>query len=162
MDDHAGEEDGVEPRERAIEAGDQAPGNGEVGITGVVDLASVAVPSIDEDRVSRFSLDGAGVLDCLPWELGEGLSLGEGSTFLGTEAILLRVGGVPDPVHEEVGSEKSNQKWGSEGVAVEIIQVVCHIQSAVTVSKRYTSQVPENQHEAPFLVVHIPKKVSGR
>ena len=96
----------------------------------------------------------------MPWELGEGLSLGEGSALLGTEAILLRVGRIPDPVHEEVGSEKSNQKWSPEGVTVEIIQVVGHIQSAVAVSQRHTSQIPKNQHESPFLVVHVPKNIS--
>ena len=49
MDDHAGEEDRVKPWEWTVEAGDQAPGDGEVGITGVVDLAGVSVPPIDEN-----------------------------------------------------------------------------------------------------------------
>lgn len=26
----------------------------------------------------------------------------------------------------------------------------------MAVAERYTSQVPKNQHEAPFLVVHVP------
>lgn len=43
MADHAGEEDRVEPRERAGEASDQAPVEREIQITGVVNLASFAI-----------------------------------------------------------------------------------------------------------------------
>lgn len=40
MDDHDGEKEGVEPWERAIEAGDQAPGKREVEVASVVDLCN--------------------------------------------------------------------------------------------------------------------------
>lgn len=45
MGNHAGEEDGVEPREGAGEASDQTPIQGEVQIAGVVDLAGLAICS---------------------------------------------------------------------------------------------------------------------
>lgn len=41
--DHAREEDGVEPREWAAEAGNQAPVQGKIKIACVVDLTSFAV-----------------------------------------------------------------------------------------------------------------------
>lgn len=161
MYDHTGKEDGVEPWKGTAETGDQAPCQSEVGVTGVVNLAGISVPSINKDRIAGFGLDCARVLDGLPWELGEGLSLGKSSTLLRTEAILLRVRGIPDPVHEQVGGEESDQEWDSEGVIVDGIQMVGHIESAVAIAQRHTGQVPENQHEAPFLIVHVPEKLEG-
>ncbi len=43
MHNHAREEDRVEPRERALEARDQAPRDSEEEIARVVDLASLAI-----------------------------------------------------------------------------------------------------------------------
>lgn len=43
MRDHARKEDGIEPRERAVETGDKAPVKGKVEVACVVDLASLAV-----------------------------------------------------------------------------------------------------------------------
>lgn len=43
MRDHARKEDGVEPREWAIESGDKTPVKSKVEVASVVDLASLAV-----------------------------------------------------------------------------------------------------------------------
>lgn len=39
MYNHEAEEDRVEPGEGTVEASDQTPGNGEIGIAGIMDLA---------------------------------------------------------------------------------------------------------------------------
>lgn len=44
---HAAKENGVEPREGAVEASDQTPGDGEPGIGSVVNLAGKTVPAIN-------------------------------------------------------------------------------------------------------------------
>ena len=32
----------------------------------------------------------------------------------------------------------------------------------MTITKRYTSKVPKDKHEAPFLVVHIPRNIMSQ
>ena len=122
-----------------------------------MDLSCLAIPSISQDRIAAFGLDDTRVLDGLPGELREGLALDEGAAFLGTETVLLRVGSVPNPVHEKVAGEKKDEEGCAEGVRVHVVEVIGEVEGAVTVAEGNASQVPENKHEAPFLVVHVPK-----
>ena len=48
MDDHCCEEDGVEPRERAVESSDQSPAYSEDKIASIMDLARQAICTIRE------------------------------------------------------------------------------------------------------------------
>lgn len=160
MDDHASEEYGVKPWERAVESGNQAPGDGKEEITGIMNLASISVPPVSEDGVSRLGLDGAGVLDRSPGKLGERLAVKKLSAFLVAETILLRVGGVPDPIHEQIRGEEPCQEIRVPLVGGGV--VVRKIEGAVAVAERNTSQVPENQHETPLFVVHIPRSECQR
>lgn len=154
MRDHAAEEEGVEPGEGALETGDQAPADGEEGVAGVVDLARLAVPAVDEEAVARRSGDLARVLDGLPGHLREGVALGEGAPLHGPETVLLTVAAVPDPVHEQVRDIEA----GEEGAvpAVLLGRVVGQVDDAVAVRQRHAGHVPEDEHEAPLLVVHVP------
>lgn len=154
MADHARKEQRVEPRERAVKAGNKTPVQGKVQIAGVVDFASLAIPPIDHDLGAIGSSKGLGVLHSLPRQLGEGVTENHGATLHLAETVLLAVGRVPDPVHEQVRGVEEGQE-----VAVPVVGrgvVVGKVDGAVAVAQWHTSQVPEDQHEAPFLVVHVP------
>jgi len=152
--DHASKEDWVEPREGAGEASDQAPVQSEEQITGVVNLAGLAVPAINKNLRAIRSGKSLGVLKSLPWELGKSVTLNHGATFLLAEAVLLAVGGVPNPVDEKIRDVQESQEIPVPVVLGGI--VVSQVNGAVAVAQGNTSQVPEDKHEAPLLVVHIP------
>lgn len=62
---------------------------------------------------------------------GEGFTLDNGSFFGGAETILLGVGGIPDPVDEEIGGEKC-----AEHITVPVVfggMVVGDVECAVAV-----------------------------
>lgn len=120
-----------------------------------MDLASKTIPAVDKDGALR-GLDGLGVLESLPRDLRERVALDEVSLLHGTEAVLLAVAAVPHPVPEKVGTVHDDQ-----GVAVPAVSggiVVGQVEGAVAVRQRDTSKVPEDEHEAPFLVVHVPSR----
>lgn len=121
-----------------------------------MDFAGITVPPINQNRISSPGLDFAGVLDSLPWKLGESLALKESSAFFGSEPVLLRVGGVPDPVHKEVGDEEGDHNIGTPVVGG--WSVVSEVDGAVAIAQWNTGQVPEDEHESPFLVIHIPAR----
>lgn len=155
MGNHGAEEDGVEPRERAVEARDQAPAHGKEGVAGVVYFASKTVPAVDQDGVARVRGYLARVLDRLPGHLGKSVALGEGAALGGAEAVLLSVAAVPDPVYKEVGDEEHREE---DGVPVVLGRgVVGQVDGAVAVGERHARHVPEDEHESPLLVVHVPR-----
>jgi hypothetical protein len=120
---------------------------------------SELTPPIHQDRITTLRLDHLWILDCLPRQLRESLPLDHISPYMLPESVLLAVCRVPHPVDEEVGDEE-----GGQSVAVPAVlrrRMVCDIKYAVAVGKRHTSQVPEDQHESPFLVVHVPRVVSS-
>lgn len=174
MTDHAREEHRVEPGEWAGEAGDKTPVQRKVEVAGVVDFTGLAVwtvlvvsdqmlvqlltPPIDQDLISGLSRDRLRVLHGLPRQLREGVSEHHRPTLLLTETVLLTIGGVPHPVHEEIPDVQDNQE-----VAVPVVfgrRVVRKVDGAMAVAQWHAREVPENQHEAPFLIVHIPEIVS--
>ena len=154
VSNHGAEENGVEPGEGAAEAGNQTPADSKVGVAGIVHLAGEAVPAIHQDAVARLGLDLLGVLDRLPGQLGEGLASEHLATLLGAEAVLLAVACVPNPVDKQVAHVESGQ--GKAVPAVLIRVVVGQEDGAVAVGERNAGKVPEDEHEAPLLVVHVP------
>lgn len=136
-----------------LESGDQAPGDGEPYVCSVVNLARQTVPAIDEDS-ALGSLYGLGIVDRLPGNLGEGVASHHLSALHGTEAILLAVAAIPDPVPEEVGSEHGYK----ERLVPAVLGggVVGQVDGAMAVGQGNTSKVPEDEHEPPLLVVDVP------
>lgn len=173
MRDHNGEEHRIEPREGTVESGDQTPHEGKVEIAGVVNLSGIAVcvwvssrpnkleeqlggltPSVNKDRITLLASNSSWVFDGLPWKLRESLSQNHVSALLLAETVLLAVRRIPDPVNENVGDVHSGK-----GVFVPAIGgrvVAGKVNSAMTVAEGNTGKVPEDKHEAQFLVVHIP------
>lgn len=150
---HAQEEDRVEPGEGAVEAGNETPRDGEPSIGGVVNLAGEAVPAVDENG-SLLRLDGPGVPDSLPRDLGEGLAPDNLAALHGAEAVLLAVAAVPDPVPEEVGEVEDDEREAVPAILGRV--VVGQEDGAVAVREGHAGQVPEDEHETPLLVVHVP------
>lgn len=95
-----------------------------------MNLASKAIPAIDKDGSLR-SLDSLGVLEGLPWHLGESLAGDEVSLLHGAEAVLLAVAAVPYPVPEEVSAVHGNQSEAVPAVGGGI--VVSQVKGAVAV-----------------------------
>jgi hypothetical protein len=150
---HTGKEDRVKPGERALETSDETPRYGKPQVRGVVDLPGQTIPAIDQNGAVGGD-DGLGVLDGLPRDLGEGVAENKLALLLGAEAVLLAVAAIPDPVPEEVGDINQGQ---DPTVPVVLRGVVVGDEdSAVAVGQRNTGEVPEDEHEAPLLVVHIP------
>ena len=91
-----------------------------------MNLAGKTIPAIDQNG-PLGRLDGLWVLDRLPRHLGESLAPNDLATLHGTEAILLAVAAVPDPVPEEVGGVESNQRGAVPAVlrGVMVGQVDC-------------------------------------
>lgn len=87
--------------------------------------------------------------------MGERLAVELVATFLGSEHVLLAVASVPDPVREEVTRVEPDEH--GPGVGVDRGVVVGEEDGAVAVGEGYARKVPEDEHEAPFLVVHVPE-----
>lgn len=121
-------------------------------------IRAALTPAVDEDLRTILSRNGLGVLQRLPRQLREGAAEHHRSTLLLAVTVLLAVGRIPHPVHKEVGNVEK-----CEEVAVPVVRggvMVGQVDCAVTVAQRNTSEVPENQHETPFFVVHIPANKS--
>lgn len=136
-----------------LETGNETPRDGKPDVGGVVDLSGETIPAINENSTLR-SDNGLGVLDGLPRDLGECLAPDNLAPLHGTEAVLLAVAAVPNPIPEEVSAVH-----GDKGVAVPTVlgwSVVGQVDGAVAVGQRDASKVPEDEHETPFLIVHVP------
>lgn len=160
VNDHTSKEDRVEPGERRIKASDQTPRNSEEEIAGVVDLAGLAVPAIGQDLVSVLGGDSLGVGDAAVLEVRESGALVNNAALLLAKLVLLAVGGIPDVVHAEVGDGQGKDKPRWPGVLARV--VVGDIECAVAVGKGHACHVPEDEHEAEFLVVHVPEGVLAK
>lgn len=116
MNNHDGEEDGKEVWDGRRVAADETPSNHSDSIDSVVNLASIAVPSRGEEGAAVLAADEGGVVDSLPWELGEGFAEDESSLLHLAEAILLAVAGVEDVVAAEEGDEECPEDGPGVGV----------------------------------------------
>src|ERR1700761_7651672 len=104
--------------------------------------------AIRENGTSIFGPDHLGILDRLPWHLWKRLARNGTARLLGPEPILLAVGRVPNPVHEQVCDVQTHQ-----GVLVPRVgawMVVGQVNRTVAVRQRHASQIPEDEHEPPF------------
>ena len=81
-----------------------------------MDLARVFVPSVGQNAVASFGLDDSGIMNSLPRQLGEAFTGDKSTAFLGAETILLAVGCIPNPVHEEIGCEEGDEDVGGQGI----------------------------------------------
>ncbi len=76
------------------------------------------------------------------------------SKLLRPKSVLLAVCCVPNPVHEQVSHKKKIQHISVQEIRVWV--VVGQVDGTMAIAERDSSEVPEDQHEAPFFVVHIP------
>lgn len=125
-----------------------------------MDLPRIPIPAIHQNAVPCLRLDCLGILDGLPRQLRESLALYQGATLHLAEPVLLRITRVPDPVDEEVGDVEEGE---GEGVPMVFRGgVVGQVDSAVAVREGDARQIPEDEHEAPLLVVHVPETDSSQ
>jgi len=117
--------------------------------------SELRTPPVNQDRRTVGGLESLRVLQSLPWQLRERVAEDHSSPLLLAEAVLLAVGCVPDPVDEEICDVEEHQKVSVPAVDGRIM--VRQIDGAVAVGQRDTGKVPENEHESPFLIVHVPE-----
>lgn len=154
MNNHAAKEDGVEPGERRIEPCNQTPRDSEEEIASVMNLTSFAIPAVAEDLVSVLRSDGFRVSDPAILEIRERRPLLHDATLLLSELILLAVGRVPDIVDAKVGDDPKDNDPDGPVVLRWIMER--DVQRTMAVGERHASHVPEDEHEAKLLVVHVP------
>ena len=71
----------------------------------------------------------------------------------------MTVARVPYPVDEEVRDVEESKEAAVPAVGGGV--VVSEVDGTVAVSEGNAGQIPEDEHPAPFLVVHIPKTISS-
>ena len=59
-------------------------------------------PSIYQQGIPCLGLDGLGVFDSLPWQLGKRFPVHERASLLMSKTVLLTVGCIPNPIDEKV------------------------------------------------------------
>lgn len=94
-------------RNNSLEPGDQAPRQREEHVRDIIWLPHNSEPAIHQDSVSSIRLDGLGVLDDNPRDLRECVALDKLAPLLLAERVLLPVGRVPHPVHEEIYDDEA-------------------------------------------------------
>lgn len=122
-----------------------------------MDLPRLPIPPIAQDAVPPLGRDTLGVVNLAVLEVGEGKTLVDDAAFLLAELVLLRVGGVPDVVGAGVGDDEGDDDVGGEGVLGGVVE--SDVEGAVAVGEGHAGHVPEDEHEAEFLVVHVPARV---
>lgn len=73
-----------------------------------------------------------------------------------SKMVFLAIAGIPDPVDKEVGGVEQEQRK-----AIPVIhrwRMICQVYCAMAVAERNACEIPENEHEPPFLIVHVPKR----
>ena len=167
----AEEENGIEHGDGGVEACAQTPCEGLDPVGGVVDLASVLPPSVDEKLVAVLCLDVFGVLKVGAWNDGERIAGFVFSLLLHLERRFLSHRTVEDRVAHNQSDEHCN--LADEGELVRRCGAADHVDDGVAVgegaasqstpcqvpmydSDLHSSHVPEDQHPAKLLVEHVP------
>jgi len=99
-------------------------------------------------------LNKGGVLDDVSWELREGLTELGDALGLHLEMAFLCHGGIPNVVRRAKNGVDQDVSSGREAVGLRIMGR--HVDDGVDIGEGDASEVPENNQEAPFLMVHIP------
>ncbi len=153
VSDHAHEKERIEIGKRSAKSTTESPGEGHDGVGRVVDFASIAIPTIDEKRISTSCLDHFRILEGTPGKLGEGFALHKGAAKLHAEAVFLTVGCVPNIVGKEKGSKEEDEKGsGVLGIVFE------DVERLKAIDKRYADIVPKDEHPAEFFIENIPSR----
>lgn len=143
----------IRTRGDLLKSGYQTPVHSEPDICSIMDLSGQTIPSIHQNG-ALGSFDGLWVLHRLPRNLGKCISP-HNLTFLRcSETILLTVATIPNPIPEDVANVHGSQDPAIPAIRSRVM--IGEVYGAVTVRQRNTSEVPENEHEPPLLVVHIP------
>lgn len=156
MRDHSSEENWIKPWEWRVEAADKSPRQRENGITSIVNLPRLSIPSIRQNPSSILASNNMWILDMLPRQLRERLPLHSFSGLLSSKSVLLGVGSIPNPVHEKIKDREQSEDDRVPAISVWV--VVGEVKRAVTISEWDTRQVPEDKHKSPLLEIHIPSR----
>jgi len=156
VNQHKEVEGPVQEGQKVTEAARSTPDEGLNGVSSVVDLASLANPSVDEDFLSTRSLDGLGVVEGASGEVRESLTANDfirNTVAHHAEAVLLADGSVEDVVS---GAENDDERPEEEGVEFSCGANLEDEEGLDTVEDGDTSEVPEDEHPAELFVVNIP------
>lgn len=115
----------------------------------------VLTPPVCKNFVSMLSADSLGVMDLPILKVRESFALLDDiALLLLPELVLLAVGRVPDIVDTEISND---QRHNEPNWPVVLVRVVgSDKENRVAVREGYTGHVPEDEHEAELLVVHVP------
>jgi len=154
VDEHSDEEHRVEVGNDSGCPDDCTPSETHGPVSNIVGLARVFPPATGKQTVSMSSLNECRVCDRVPRELGEGLTELGDALSLHLEVTLLGHSSVPDKVGGDQSGIDHNVSKGGEAVGRGIMR--SHVDDRVNIGERNTSEVPKDDHETPFLVVHVP------
>lgn len=114
----------------------------------------ILTPTINKKGIALLASDSLRILHSLPGKLRESFPGNHITTLLLSEAVLLAVGCIPNPIDKDVRDVQQEQ---SEFIpAIGVGMVIGEIDGTVAVAQGHTGEVPEDEHETPLLVVHIP------
>lgn len=137
-----------------LEPSNKTPSHGKEHIRNIIRFPNNRKPSINHDVIARVSLNGLGILNSLPWDLGECISFDELALLLVAEGILLAICTVPHPVEEEIQNRESG-----EGESVPAIfggVVIGEVECTMAISEWYTGHIPKSEQESQLFEIHIP------
>lgn len=115
---------------------------------------SQLTPPVNKDLAPISSSDCLWILKSLPWQLRESFACNHSPALLLSKTVLLAVGSIPNPVHKDVRNIQKGQE-----IAIPVIfsrVILGKIDCAMAIAQWHTGEVPEYEHESPFLVVHVP------
>mmetsp|Transcript_54579 Transcript_54579/g.153272 ORF Transcript_54579/g.153272 Transcript_54579/m.153272 type:complete len:330 (-) Transcript_54579:352-1341(-) len=157
MGDHSEEEGAVKVRQEGAEPAAEAPEHRHGRVRGVVNLARLAIPTIDQQHAD-ITLDVLRLLHVA--EGGEQVTCEQlPAPLLHLEVALVVVRLVPDPVRRDeqdtqhavvhhAGDRRKHQPGPS---------VVCEEKRVVAIEQRHASEVPPAEHPTELLSGNVPR-----
>jgi len=152
---HGDEEDAIEVRDGRCCADDQAPGEAHGPVCHVVWFTRDSPPATSEKTIAMRCLDVGRVLDCAPWQLGERPTIFVVALGLHLETTFLRHGGIPYVVRREQRAEERDVSRGRKSVLFRLMG--SHVNDRINIGEWNPRKVPEDNHETPLFVEHIPR-----
>lgn len=117
-------------------------------------FTGIFIPPVSQQKRAVGTLDIAWVLEVRVRQVRERLSERGVACHGSSKTVLLSVTSVKEVVGEGQDDKQSQIVWKRPFVLRWV--VVGKVQGAVAVSVRHTGDVPKDQHEAEFLVRHVP------